>query len=234
MTPAKRIGKLLEGLALLPPERRPLLVVGGAVGAGDPLLDAVRELGLSADVRFTGYLSDADFWRLARAADVSVNLRFPTVGETSGAVCRLAGSGLPVVVSDVGWFRELPSSFAAKIPVGDGEAEAIATELGALANDEALRASRSASARAWGDARSPQRIAASYARVVRDVIGGKAPSLGVLGRVSRELGAVGVGRAGAFAARERGPDGRLLAEVALRCSGVLPPPLSPFTEGTGR
>ncbi len=76
VTPAKRIGKLLEGLALLPAGRRPLLVVGGAVGADDPLLASVRELGLEGDVRFTGYLADGDFWRLARAADVCVNLLY--------------------------------------------------------------------------------------------------------------------------------------------------------------
>ncbi|MCL4807497.1 MAG: hypothetical protein KJ062_06840, partial [Thermoanaerobaculia bacterium] len=56
VTPAKRIGKLLDGLALLPAGKRPLLVVGGAVGAGDPLLASVDELGLGEDVRFTGYL----------------------------------------------------------------------------------------------------------------------------------------------------------------------------------
>ena len=100
----------------------------GAVADDDPLRDLVREHGLTDDVRFTGYLAEEDFWRLARAADVSVNLRFPTVGETSGAVCRLAGTGLPVVVSDVGWFRELPDSFAAKVPIGAGEVETIAAQ----------------------------------------------------------------------------------------------------------
>ena len=81
-------------------------------------------------------------------------------------------------------------------------------ELGALASDEALREKRSAAAKVWGEARSPQRIAESYARVVRAVIGGRAPSLGVLGRLSREIAAVGAGRAGALGARDRGPDGR--------------------------
>jgi len=230
VTPAKRIGKLLEGLALLPAGRRPLLVVGGAVGADDPLLAAVRELGLESDVRFTGYLADGDFWRLARAADVCVNLRFPTVGETSGAVCRLAGSGLPVVVSDVGWFRELPGEFASKVPVGEGEAEAIARTLGELADDASLRAARAAAARAWGEARSPRRIAAAYALVVRAVAEGRAPSLALAGRVARELVGLGVARAGSLGARERGPDGRLVAEVGTRCAGVLPSPLIPFAE----
>jgi glycosyltransferase involved in cell wall biosynthesis len=166
VTPAKRIGKLLEGLALIPPEGRPLLVVGGAVGTGDPLLESVRALGLGDDVRFTGYLSDEDFWRLARAADVAVNLRFPTVGETSAAVCRLAGSGLPVVVSDVGWFRELPDTFASKIPVGEGEVEAIAAALGALTADQALREAQAAAGRAWGRTHTPERIAAAHARLL--------------------------------------------------------------------
>jgi glycosyltransferase involved in cell wall biosynthesis len=231
VTPAKRIGKLLEGLALLSPGIRPLLVVGGAVGEDDPLRAAVRDLGLGADVRFTGYLPDADFWRLARAADVAVNLRFPTVGETSAAVCRLAGTGLPVVVSDVGWFRELPDGFASKIPVGEGEAEAIAEALGSLATDEALRLSRAGTARAWGETHSPARIAAAYARLIRAVVDGRAPTLGLLGRVARAAAAAGVGREGAFGARERGPDGLVVAALGGRVAGVLPPAFSPFREG---
>ncbi|MCL4809876.1 MAG: hypothetical protein KJ062_19115, partial [Thermoanaerobaculia bacterium] len=168
--------------------------------------------------------------RLARAADIAVNLRFPTVGETSGAVCRLAGSGLPVVVSDVGWFRELPESFASRIPVGEGEAKAVAEALGGLAADGAVRAARAAAARAWGEARSPERIAAAYARVVREVMAGGAPALGLAGRLSRELESLGVGREETFGTRERGPDGRLLVEIGLRAAGVLPAPLTPFVE----
>ena len=231
VTPAKRIGKLLEGLALLDPAERPLVVVGGAVGEGDPLLDLVRERGLAEDVRFTGYLSDEDFWRLARAADVSVNLRFPTVGETSGAVCRLAGSGLPVVVSDVGWFRELPDSFASKVPIGEGEVETIAAVLGRLAGDEGFRRAGSAAARAWGEERSPARIASSYARVVRAVIDGRAAPLSLFGRFAREADALGVGRAGSLGSSERGPDGSVLAAFGRRLEGVFPSPVTPFVEG---
>jgi glycosyltransferase involved in cell wall biosynthesis len=231
VTPAKRVGKLLEGLALLPPARRPLLVVGGAVGADDPLLRAVRDLRLEDDVRVTGYLSEDDFWRLARASDVAVNLRFPTVGETSGAVCRLAGCGLPVVVSDVGWFRELPASFASKIPIGEGEAEAVARELDLLANDATLRVSRAEAARAWGVARGPGRIASAYARVVREVAAGHAPALALLGRVARAMEAVGAGRAGALGASERGPDGLVVAQAGARLAGVLPEAVIPFAEG---
>lgn len=234
VTPAKRIGKLLEGLALVPPQGRPLLVVGGAVGAGDPLLESVRVLGLGDDVRFTGYLSDEDFWRLARAADVAVNLRFPTVGETSAAVCRLAGSGLPVVVSDVGWFRELPDTFASKIPVGEGEVESIAAALGALTADQALRESQAAAGRAWGRSHTPERIAAAHARLLRLVASGRAASLGLLGRVASEAAAVGIGRSGSFGSSERGPDGLVLGALGARGAGVLPPPFTPDVEEPDR
>ncbi len=231
VTPAKRIGKLLEGLALLPAESRPLLVVGGAVPADDPLRASVRDLGLEADVRFTGYLSDVDFWRLARASDVSVNLRFPTVGETSAAVCRLAGTGLPVVVSDVGWFRELPDRFASKIPVGGGEAEAIAETLGTLAKDEPLRLARAEAARAWGATRSPARIASAYVRLARAVLEGRAPTLALHARLARAADAVGIARRGRLAGMDRGPDGLVLAALGERCAGVLPAAFTPYEEG---
>lgn len=234
VTPAKRIGKLLEGLALVPPGERPLLVVGGAVGAGDPLLESVRALGLTEDVRFTGYLSDEDFWRLARAADVAVNLRFPTVGETSAAVCRLAGSGLPVVVSDVGWFRELPDAFASKIPVGEGEAEAIAAALGVLTADRSLREERADAGRAWGRLHTPERIAAAHARLLRMVAEGGSAALGLLGRVSQEVAAVGIGRAGCFGSPEREPDGLVLEALGVRGAGVLPTPFVPDAKASGR
>ena len=162
-----------------------------------------------------------------------MNLRFPTVGETSGAVCRLAGCGLPIVVSDVGWFRELPESFASQIPVGEGETEAIARELDALASDEALRKARSAAARAWGEARSPARIAKAYARVIRAVLDGRAPSLRSLGRLAGELAALGVGRDGALGARDRVPDGQLLAEIGERGAGVLPASAHAVRRGSG-
>ena len=47
-------------------------------------------------------------WSLMAACDVLVNLRYPTMGETSGSVIRALGLAKPLLVSDVGWFSELP------------------------------------------------------------------------------------------------------------------------------
>lgn len=221
VTPAKRIGKILEALALLSKETRPFLFVGGSVAPEDPLRKSVSSLGLADDVAFAGYLSDDDFWRAASAADITINLRHPTMGETSGAVCRLAGFGLPTIVSDVGWFRELPESFASRIPVGEGEAERLAKELSLLVLDEKLRAGRAAAACEWGEARRPERVAEIYARVLADAALGRSRALALSGLLASELHALGVGRAGNLGAKSREPDAGLVSETALRAADLL-------------
>src|SRR5581483_3636421 len=101
--------------------RRPdarLLVVGQA----SPRL---RDLPAPDGVTRIGYVPEDELWSLMAACDVCVNLRAPTMGETSGSVIRALSLGKPVVVSDVGWFAELPDEVALKVPPGDGEVEAI-------------------------------------------------------------------------------------------------------------
>jgi len=66
-------------------------------------------------------------WALMAGVDVCVNLRQPTMGETSGSVVRALTLGRPLVVSDVGWFSELPAEVALKVPVDDREVETLAS-----------------------------------------------------------------------------------------------------------
>jgi glycosyltransferase involved in cell wall biosynthesis len=222
VTPAKRIGKILEALAALSAERRPFLFVGGAVGNDDPLHRYVDAHGLAGDVVFGGYLSDGDFWRAASAADFGVNLRHPTMGETSGAVCRLAGFGLPLVVSDTGWFRELPDTFASRVPVGGSEIAALAAEMERLAFDSEQTRVRAAAAVRWGEERRPDRIAEAYADVLREAADGLARPRGLAGFVANGLVDLGVGRPGPFGATSREPDAALVAAVAARVAPLLP------------
>ena len=72
-----------------------------------------------------------------RCADDGRDLR----GRRSGR----SRVGKPLVVSDVGAFRELPDEVAIKVPVGDGEIEALAAALErAAASSEAMGAGRAA------------------------------------------------------------------------------------------
>lgn len=229
VTPAKRVGRILEAIALLSPRERPFLFVGGDVGGDDPLRGEVRRLGLEEDVRFSGYLSGEAFWIAASAADVAVNLRFPTMGETSGAVCRLSGFGLPVVVSDVGWFRELPASFADKVPVGAGETEAVAASLARLA-DSGERRRREDAARAWGEARRPAAVAAAVLEILSAVVRGEARTAALGATVATRLFSLGVGFRGGTGA-ERGPDALVVVALANAASGLLPASLQEEAPG---
>ena len=222
VSPAKRIGKILEALAALPRERRPFLFIGGAVADDDVLRSTVRDNGLDEDVMFGGYLSEEDLWRAASAATFAVNLRHPTMGETSHAVCRLAGFGLPLVVSDTGWFRELPDSFADKIPIGGDEVPQLARVMERLAFEPDLARERGRAAAAWGEPRRPERVAEAYRAVLEEAAGGWSRPRGASGRVAESIARLGVGQRGIHGATSRVPDGTLLAEVASRARGVLP------------
>jgi glycosyltransferase involved in cell wall biosynthesis len=222
VTPAKRIGKLLDGLALLPSARRPFLFVGGAVASDDPLKKMVVSLGLMDDVAFGGYLSEEDFWRSASAADFAVNLRYPTMGETSGAVCRLAGFGLPLVVSDVGWFRELPDAFASKIPIGGDEELAVSRALDLLTSDEDFRLRRAVAAAKWGGERSPVRVAALYAAVIEEAASGRSRAASLVSTMAGALADLGAGGPGDCSGGERGPDAVLVLAAARAVRGIVP------------
>ncbi|HVM68486.1 MAG TPA: glycosyltransferase, partial [Gaiellaceae bacterium] len=82
----KRVPQLLEAFARVRDEHpgaRLLLV--GAVSPGFDLDRRLQRLGLSGDgvVRFD-YVPEERLWALIAACDVCVNLRSPTMGETSG------------------------------------------------------------------------------------------------------------------------------------------------------
>ena len=79
------------------------------------------ELGIQEQSRITGYIDEIDFFRYLKAADVVVNLRYPTAGETSGTLIRTLGAGKPVIVSDFGQFADFPEDICLKVAPGENE-----------------------------------------------------------------------------------------------------------------
>lgn len=116
VTPNKRLPLVLEALAELPDS------IGDwrYVIAGEDRDPAVRktcnQLGLQNRVIFMNYLTEEDFDGVLSGADALINLRYPTSGETSGTVCRALAHALPCVVSNHGWYAELPDSATYKAP----------------------------------------------------------------------------------------------------------------------
>jgi glycosyltransferase involved in cell wall biosynthesis len=103
---------------------------------------------LGAAVIYTGYCADLRVFRSwLAAADVVVNLRNPTVGETSATALRGLAAGRPVIVSNHGWYAELPDNACVKVPPDDGEA--LLAAMRRLASDCELREAIGARAAAY-------------------------------------------------------------------------------------
>jgi hypothetical protein len=105
------------------------------------LAGLARKLGVADRVHLLGYLPFLALEQAIAAADLCVNLRYPTAGETSASLLRILALGCPAVVSDYAQFRDLPDAAVLKVPLADGdEAAAMAARLAELvAAPEALR-----------------------------------------------------------------------------------------------
>ena len=168
----KRIPQLLEAFARFRsshPTARLLLVGATGVGTRIDRDDAVvRE----------GYVHEERLWALMAGVDAVVLLRSPTMGETSGTAMRALSLGKPLLVSDVGWFAELPDDVALKVAPGDGEIGQLASALAAL-DDAAVRKRMGASARKLAGEHDVEHVAELYAAALRDAgISVRAPGQG--------------------------------------------------------
>jgi glycosyltransferase involved in cell wall biosynthesis len=177
-TPPKRLDVVLRAFARLRaavPAAR-LLVVGEV----DRRLDLAQLLaaGLGAGVTVVGRVDDLDeFLAWMQAADLAVNLRWPTGGETSGTVIRLLGLGKPLVVTDAGAFAEIPPPCAARVRPDEREEAVLAESLLTLALDPALRrAMGEAARRHMAEHHSLAGSALAYAELLREVAAAGPPA----------------------------------------------------------
>jgi len=187
----KRVPALLEAFAALR-RRRPgarLLLVGEATERFE-LDRRLERLGLGGDELIREqWVSEDRFRSLMAACDVLVNLRSPTMGETSGSVIRGLALGKPMLVSDVGWFSELPDGAVLKIPVDDYEVATIAGAL-ELAADRAAELGGAASAYVHAE-HDLGRVADAYTATLEEAAGGEIVQDGMLLRIAQ--GAAGIG-----------------------------------------
>ena len=148
------------------------------------------------------YVDERRLWSLMAACDACISLRFPTMGETSGSAIRALSLGKPLVVSDVGWFAELPDDAALKVPVDEREVETLAAALELLAADGGVRDAMSAAARALAEREHRlDRVADLYAAALEEAAGGDAVSEAVLRDVAGAASDVGLERTDELAER---------------------------------
>jgi glycosyltransferase involved in cell wall biosynthesis len=186
---SKRIPELLDAFELVRrrhPQARLLLV-----GPASPGFDVDRLL--RDGVERIDYVDEARLWSLMAACDACISLRSPTMGETSGSVIRALSLGRPLVVSDVGWFSELPDSVALKVPVDADEVPDLAAALELLASSEPTQLAMSDAARVYAASEHDVgRAAEQYVGALEEAAGGGAVADAVVDEVARAAAEVGL------------------------------------------
>ncbi len=218
LKPYKRVHSALHALRRLErafPDARLLLV--GEEHPHYPLRPLVRQLGLDHRVHILGFVPLEDFANYISACDVCLNLRYPTVGESSGSLLREMALGRAVLVSDIGSFSELPDHACIKLPPGDEEVNWLTEYLAALLNTPELCEALGRNAQRWATQEcSWERVAGEYAAFLREQ-SERAPAAAVApaeeGRESGVATATGP-------PRPRGPEGGALFDRLDRATAA--------------
>jgi glycosyltransferase involved in cell wall biosynthesis/SAM-dependent methyltransferase len=173
LKPYKRIAESLRAFRrLVKADPRARMILVGEEHPDCPVRPQLQSLGLSAHARVLGFAPIADFTGYMAACDIVLNLRYPTVGESSGSLLRALGLGRAVLVSEIGSFQEFPETICLRVPAGPGEEDLIFEYLNLLVSRPEVAREMGERARSWVERECNwDLVAAQYVRFLRHVRG---------------------------------------------------------------
>ncbi len=113
----KRIGTVLKAIRHIP---NASLMIAGRFMSRDYQHSLQSDLE-NEQVILLPFGSEEEFWTRAKSVDVCVNLRSPSVAETSGVSVRLMGLGKSVIMTTPGEADDYPSGTCASVEPGEME-----------------------------------------------------------------------------------------------------------------
>ncbi len=165
----KRLHVTLTVIAADPELRENTLLVIAGGGQEDyvaHLRGLAKDLGIEQGVRFVVEPDDRKMHSLISAADIAINLRYPSIESGSASLVEQLYFGRPTVVTRVGVYDEFPDDLLVKVDMAD-EAGSLRAALLSLMNDPEERARLSAAATAYAAANfSPDRYAEAIVEFV--------------------------------------------------------------------
>ena len=136
---------------------------------GAQLVETIRGAGADQRIRITGWADMATFRQYLAAADVGVQLRTLSRGETSATVLDCMNYGLATIVNANGSMADLPDDGVIKLPDAFHDADLIEA-LEGLYHDESKRSLLGARAREIiRTSHAPRRCADQYAQAIEAV-----------------------------------------------------------------
>ncbi|WP_235921350.1 glycosyltransferase family 4 protein [Lentzea tibetensis] len=150
------------------------LLIAGHVDYPDVHADVVRAIdqyGLRDSVHLELAPAKDEFVDLISATDAVINLRWPTMGETSGVMMRAFGAGRVVITSDLPQHRHFDPAFCWRISISPAaEAEQLAALLERIVVDPSAVRSAGKLARDWVSAEASWPVAAAGYRAALDAV----------------------------------------------------------------
>ena len=123
-------------------------------------------------VHFLGHRPIGEMYDLIAAADVCVNLRYPSMGETSATLMMILASGRPAIVTPMAQFREFPDDVCLKAPLGSDEKRRLVAHFRDLRADPDAGRRIGANARQFVEGWEWSRVAAMYREVLHQAAAG--------------------------------------------------------------
>jgi len=119
ISPVKQIEAALDAVkSIAGCDRSVRLVLAGDIHDKYDVRSEIEKRGMENSVIITGRLDDVGYRDWLAAADICINLRYPTGGESSSALIEMMDAGKPVILPAFGQFLEIPSGAAVHINPG--------------------------------------------------------------------------------------------------------------------
>lgn len=99
----------------------------------------IKELNMQKCIHVSGYLEKEEYEAALELTDIVVNLRYPSMGESSGTLCEAFKYGKPVIVSQLNQYNEYPDEVCWKVPICRQEKEVLAKYLEYLIENPDVR-----------------------------------------------------------------------------------------------
>tara|TARA_R110002110_G_scaffold415765_2_gene655182 strand:- start:31679 stop:32983 length:1305 start_codon:yes stop_codon:yes gene_type:complete len=113
--PNRRLPEFFQAWGRLADPSRISLSLFGKITNRTQLLQQAERCGVAQYLEFHGFVSDKELSEHLQRAHFALNLRWPTMGESSASQLRYWAAGLPTLVTDTGWYAEVPDAVVCKI-----------------------------------------------------------------------------------------------------------------------
>ncbi|ARN74950.1 glycosyltransferase [Oceanicoccus sagamiensis] len=113
--PNRRLTSLFKAWGAISKPGKFRLQIFGHLDDEESLLEAAATNGLSGYIDIRGFAPESELAQALQSAHLAINLRYPTMGESSASQLRFWDMGLPSLVTQIGWYSELPADTVAHV-----------------------------------------------------------------------------------------------------------------------